>query len=64
MELTKPEPGHICAAGPANLDVCLRRPDSEKTARALEVLLADINQDPPRMLGDGPRLRFSLEPLA
>lgn len=57
-------PGHICAAGPANLDVRLQRPDSEKTARALEVLLADINQDPPRMLGDGPRLRFSLEPLA
>lgn len=38
--------------------------DSEKVARALEVLLTDIKQNPPRMLGDGPILRFSLEPLA
>src|SRR5260370_11934050 len=57
-------PGHICAAGPGNLEVCLHRPDSEKVAHALEALLADINQDPPRMLGAGPRLRFTLQPLA
>lgn len=57
-------PGHICAAGPDDAEVRLQRPDSEKVARALEALLVDINQDPPRMLGDGPRLRFSLQPLA
>jgi len=57
-------PGHIRATGPDNADVRLQRPDSEKAARALEALLADINQDPPRMLGEGPSLRFSLEPLA
>lgn len=57
-------PGHIRAAGPDNAEVCLQCPDSEKVARALEALLADINQNPPRMLGDGPRLRFSLQPLA
>ncbi len=57
-------PGHICAAGAGNLEVCLHRPDSEKVAHALEALLADINQDPPRMLGAGPRLRFTLQPLA
>lgn len=57
-------PGHVRAAGPGNLEVCLHRPDSEKVAHALEALLADINQDPPRMLGAGPRLRFTLQPLA
>jgi hypothetical protein len=57
-------PGHVRAAGPDNAEIRLQRPDSEKVARALEALLADINQDPPRMLGEGPRLRFSLEPLA
>ncbi len=57
-------PGHICAVGPDDVRVRLQRPDSDKAARALDALLADINQDPPSMLGDGPRLRFSLEPLA
>lgn len=57
-------PGHIRAVGPDDAEVRLQRPDSEKVARALEALLADITQDPPRMLGEGPRLRFSLEPLA
>ncbi len=57
-------PGHVRATALGNLDVHLQRPDSEKVARALEVLLTDINQNPPRMLGDGPILRFSLEPLA
>lgn len=57
-------PGHVRATAPGNLEVYLQRPDSEKVARALDVLLTDINQNPPRMLGDGPILRFSLEPLA
>lgn len=57
-------PGQLRAAGPNDAEVRLQRPDSEKVARALEALLADINQDPPRMLGEGPRLRFSLQPLA
>jgi len=57
-------PGHVRATAPGNFDVQLQRPDSEKVARALEGLLTDINQNPPRMLGDGPILRFSLEPLA
>lgn len=45
------------------LEVCLQRPDSEKVADALEHLLTDINSHDPRMLGDGPSLRFSLDPL-
>ena len=57
-------PGHIRAVGPDTAEVRLQRPDSEKVAGALEALLANINQDAPRMLGDGPSLRFSLEPLA
>ncbi len=57
-------PGHVRATAPGNFEVHLQRPDSEKVARALEVLLTDINHNPPRMLGDGPILRFSLEPLA
>jgi transposase len=57
-------PGHVRASDPGNFEVHLQRPDSEKVARALEVLLTAINQNPPRMLGDGPILRFSLEPLA
>ena len=57
-------PGHVWATGPRDLEVRLQRPDSEKVARALAALLAQISQDPPRMLGDGPHLRFSLQPLA
>ena len=57
-------PGHISTTGPDAVEVRLQRPDSEKVARALEALLNGINQDPPRMLGDGPRLRFGLQPLA
>lgn len=57
-------PGHVRATAPGNFEVHLQRPDSEKVARALQVLLTDINQNPPRMLGDGLLLRFSLEPLA
>ena len=54
-------PGHIRALGMDCLEVRLDRPDSEKVAQALENLLADINQDPPRMLGDGPTLRFIVQ---
>jgi hypothetical protein len=57
-------PGHLRATALGNVEVHLQRPHSEKVARALEVLLTDINQNSPRMLGDGPILRFSLEPLA
>jgi hypothetical protein len=53
-------PGHVRATDPRTFEVHLQRPDSEKVARALAVLLTDINQNPPRMLGDGPVLRFSL----
>jgi hypothetical protein len=56
-------PGEIRAAGPDDAEVHLQRPDSEKVARALEDLLADINEHPPRMLGNGPYLRFTLQPL-
>jgi len=54
-------PGHVRALGPDSLEVRLDRPDSEKIAHALEELLKDINQDPPRMLGDGPTLRFIVQ---
>jgi transposase len=54
-------PGHVRALGPDCLEVRLERPDSEKVAHALEELLTDINQDPPRMLGDGPTLRFIVQ---
>ena len=54
-------PGHIRALHPDCLEVRLDRPDSEKIAHALEELLTDINQDPPRMLGDGPTLRFIVQ---
>lgn len=53
-------PGHVRATDPDNVEVHLQRPDSEKVARALDVLLTDINRNPPRMLGNGPILRFSL----
>lgn len=56
-------PGTLSSSQPDQLDVQLQRPDSDKVARALEILLASINQDSPRMLGDGPRLTFSLVPL-
>lgn len=56
-------PGHVHATAPGHLDVLLQRPDSEKVARALDVLLIDLNRHPSRMLGNGPILRFALEPL-
>lgn len=56
-------PGTVSSTQPNQLDVQLHRPDSDKVARALQTLLASINRESPRMLGDGPRLTFSLVPL-
>ncbi len=56
-------PGTIRSSGHDQLEIRLERPDSEKVASALKTLLADINLDRPRMLGDGPQLTFSLQPL-
>ncbi len=56
-------PGTVQAVAFDQLQVCLQRPDSQKVAHALELLLADINSQDPRMLGDGPTLNFSLDPL-
>ena len=57
-------PGHIRAARSRLCRGPSPAPRLRKAARALQSLLADINQHPPRMLGEGLRLRFSLEPLA
>ncbi len=56
-------PGSVTLKGPDRLEVRLQRPDSDKVACALDALLADINHDPPRILGNGLRLHFSLKPL-
>jgi hypothetical protein len=56
-------PGTVQVVASDQLQVCLQRPDSQKVAHALELLLADINSQAPRMLGDGPCLNFSLDPL-
>lgn len=56
-------PGTVQTVTAGQLQVRLQRPDSEKVSHALELLLADINTQAPRMLGDGPRLSFSLDPL-
>jgi transposase len=53
-------PGQVTTAAPDRLEVRLHRPDSEKVARALEHLLADLNREPPRLLGNGPILTFGL----
>ena len=54
-------PGQVRPVAPGAIEVRLQRPDSEKVALALEALLADINQDPPRALAQGPTLRFSVQ---
>ena len=53
-------PGRVTATAPDRLEVRLHRPDSEKVARALEKVLADLNREQPRLLGDGPILTFGL----
>ena len=56
-------PGEVRAAAPDRLEVCLHRPDSEKVAGALEHLLADLNREQPRLLGNGGILTFSLSAI-
>ena len=53
-------PGQVTAAAPDRLEVRLHRPDSGKVARALENVLADLNRESPRLLGNGPILSFCL----
>ena len=53
-------PGVVRPTDGDHLEVCLQRPDSPKIARALEDWLGELNQDPPRLLGDGPILHFTL----
>jgi len=53
-------PGQVTAAGPDCLEVRLYRPDSNKVASALDHLLADLNREEPRLLGNGPILTFCL----
>jgi len=53
-------PGQVTTAAPDRLEVRLHRRDSEKVARALEPLLADLNREQPRLLGNGPILTFCL----
>lgn len=53
-------PGEVHAAGPEDLEAHLQRPDSEKVARAFQAFFDEINQEQPRLLGDGPILRFNL----
>jgi len=53
-------PGVVRSDGPDRLEVLLHRPDSGKVARALEMLLADLNNQTPRRLEGGPILVFRL----
>ena len=53
-------PGPVTVTAPDRLEVHLHRPDSEKVARALENVLADLNREPRRLLGNGPILTFCL----
>jgi len=53
-------PGVVRATDSDGIEVHLRRPDSDKVAHALEMLLADINNEKPRMPDGGPFLTFHL----
>ena len=53
-------PGIVRPSGPDHVDVILKRPDSDKVARALKTLLAELNTQQPRMLATGPILAFRL----
>jgi hypothetical protein len=53
-------PGEIRPAHEDRIDVILDRPDSTKTATALECLLAELNAEESRLLAGGPRLSFAL----
>jgi DNA-binding CsgD family transcriptional regulator len=54
-------PGELYRVSPDRLEVRLQRPDSQKVATALEALLNELNQESPRMLGDGPVLSFAIQ---
>lgn len=53
-------PGRVHCLNRQHIEVELDRPDSAKVATALEALLAEINPEQPRLLGNGPRLSFAL----
>jgi hypothetical protein len=53
-------PGIVRQNGPDQVDVILKRPDSDKVARALQSLLTELNNQQPRMLSSGPLLAFHL----
>jgi hypothetical protein len=53
-------PGVVRVTDSGCIEVQLRRPDSDKVAHALEILLTDMNNEKPRMPGDGPLLTFHL----
>ena len=53
-------PGRVHCLNRQHIKVELDRPDSAKVAAALEALLAELNPEQPRLLGDGPRLSFAL----
>jgi len=53
-------PGLVRPVGPHQIAVYLCRPDSDKVARALEALLAGLNQESPHLLDSGPTLTFDL----
>ena len=53
-------PGVVRATHSDCIEVHLRRPDSDKVAHALEMLLADINNEKARMPVGGPILTFHL----
>lgn len=56
-------PGEVHAVAPNRLEVRLARPNSEKVARALQAFLREVNQEQPRLLGNGPVLSFSASEL-
>jgi hypothetical protein len=53
-------PGVVRDAGPGGIEVHLNRPDSPKVADALELFLAELNNEKAHMLGNGPILTFRL----
>lgn len=53
-------PGIVRPAGSDHVEVILQTPDSDKAARALEMLLADLNAQQSRRFANGPVLTFRL----
>jgi hypothetical protein len=53
-------PGPVTPTAPDRLEVRLDRPGSEKVARAFQNVLADLNHESPRLLGNRPILSFCL----